>query len=884
MTAARGSVPVVRLWGRRLRSRAGSLAALTLAVAALVGLVCGLLAGSVLAGQDSIRAALPDEQTPAGWLQIQTRPADDRRAQSEAAEAVIAAAVGDTVTVTPLTLGEPGSDLERVAWRLTPAAGLTTQSVQQLADGLHRLPDRFRSSPAAQGGSIATGSLATSAENIADAARATAAILPVPVALLAALGWFAALQLARLLGMSRSAETRLLQARGLSPRRSAVLAGLDAVSATVGGVAVGTVGAAVVLGAIWGRAGIAALVGTWPVVLITGVALVATITAGQLSAAGQRRSAATGRLARAASPALAVLLLAVAVVLVWQAATTPGTAWDTWAVTVTMLAPPVAVGALAVAALVVFGPVAALAARGAAGARGLAAVYPARQVARRVPAYAVGVVLVVITMAGAVLAGAYGATWTAATEQSQRLTAGAPLRAELDPVTPAALQQASTVGSAIPAYTTAVVAGDVGAALVAVPADRLPQVLVELPELAATLTADLAHDPLWAVLPDEATGVRLTGTVTGPAEAAAAATARAWVMDAAGTPASILLALTVDDRAFTATGDLPEGEGPWTLTATEVARGNAYPWDRLIFTDLRLVAVEGEAETELGLNAVPTASVHPPAAGAGGVRSALVWSAAGVQPSRVPAVVTSAFANRLGVADGDELDLRVDGSGRTVAATVVDVLPALPGIGSGPGVFVSLPGLVEASTPLGQADTAPSPPLAGEVWAAGDRVALAAALDVPVAVPGSPAQAVARELAQLWRAAALGGAALTGVALVALLWSLTHRRGGEVLALRALGVAPQTQTRLRAVESGIVVLLSIVLGAVGGMGLAAVLIPPLAARTMIDRQVAPALAVDVGPIALTVAVLVVACAIAAVGVSAIVRAQGASTRVEGTAS
>jgi len=91
MTAARGSVPVVRLWGRRLRSRAGSLAALTLVVAALVGLVCGLLAGSALAGQDSIRAALPDEQTPAGWLQIQTRPADDRRAQSEAAEAVIAA-------------------------------------------------------------------------------------------------------------------------------------------------------------------------------------------------------------------------------------------------------------------------------------------------------------------------------------------------------------------------------------------------------------------------------------------------------------------------------------------------------------------------------------------------------------------------------------------------------------------------------------------------------------------------------------------------------------------------------------------------------------------------------------------------------------------------
>src|SRR5690606_15001939 len=116
------------------------------------------------------------------------------------------------------------------------------------------------------------------------------------------------------------------------------------------------------------------------------------------------------------------------------AATTPGTAWDPWAVIVTMLAPPIAVAALAVVALALFAPLAGLAARAAARTRGLRAAYPIRQVARRVPAYSVSVVLIVVAMAAAVLAGAYGATWTSATEQSQRLTAGAPLRAELDPV------------------------------------------------------------------------------------------------------------------------------------------------------------------------------------------------------------------------------------------------------------------------------------------------------------------------------------------------------------------------------------------------------------------------------------------------------------------
>lgn len=878
-TAAPGPVSAARLQRRRTRSRAGSLVALALTVAVVIGLGCGLLAASVLAGQDSIRAALPGADAPEGYLQVQTRPADDRQAQDDAAAALIDDVLGDTARVERLTVGESGTDFERVAWRITPAPDLTTQSVQRLAAGLQRLPDQFRASPAAQGGSLSTGSLTDAVAGLADAARATAAILPVPIALLAVLGWFAALQLARLLGMSRAGETRLLQARGLSRGQHAGLVAGDAVLVTTIGAVLGGVFAAAALAVMWGDAGIAQLALTWPAALAGAAVLVATIAAGQY---GRAPRPASGRVARAASPALTVLLLAVAAVLVWQATTTPGTAWDTWSVTVTMLAPTLGVAAIAVAALAVFGPLAAVVARQAARGRGLSPAYPTRQVARRVPAYAVAVVLVVTAMAGATLAGAYSATWATATAQSQLLTAGPPLRASVDPVTPAAVQTAAQLGPAAPAYIAAVVAGETSATLVSVPADRLTAVLPDLPALAETLASTLTAPPLGPELPADATGVQLTGTVIGPADAVAAATATAWVMDAAGTPASVPLTLTADGLAFTAAGDLPDGDGPWTLTAVEVARDIAYAQDLLTFADLRVVALAGDTEIDLPVIPAAMTTLLPltPGPGPAAVHSALVWSAAGSQPARIPAVVTEAFATQLGAATGDDLDLRVDGTGRRFAAIVADVVPALPGIGSGAGVFASLPALVEGSTPLGDGDVAPTPPIPGEIWAVGDAAALAAALDADVATPDDPAQAVAGELAQLWQTAAVGGAALTGVALVALLWSLTRRRGDEVLALRALGVAPRGVARLRTAESGMVVLLALVLGTGAGLGLSALLVPQLAARTMPDVQTAPALVVGAAPIVVAAAVVIVAFAVAMAGASAIVRTQGAQTRFE----
>jgi hypothetical protein len=882
---------------RRAGARAGILLALVITVAGGVGLSAGLGAGSPLSTSDVIRDTLPGPDVPEGWLQVQTRPAADRDVQRDAGTVVLEDMLGDDVLIETLIVGEAGTDFERAAWRITPApAALTPAGLDRLARSLPRVLTEFRSSEAAEGGAIVTGGLVEAVAAVADAARATSAILPIPIALLCVLAWFAVLQLSRLLGSFRLREAQLLRARGLSPLQSAVLASAEGGVVAVLGVAVGVLAAGAVLAVLWPEAGVAALVALWPLWIAALLGVAVTVAAAQTAAARGGRTAAAGRVARAASPALAVLLVAVAAVLVWQAATTAADGWDAWTVIVTILAPTVGTAALAVIALVVFGPLTALAASLAARARGMSPSYPARHVARRLSAFSVAVALVVIATAGAVLAGGYAATWTGATARAAQLAAGAPLRAVLDPATPADVERARAVGTAAaPAYAVAVVAGDVSARLVALPQDAIPDVVTDLPGLAEDVQAALDGADAGGVtaqeLPEGTTAVRLSGAVTAAApEIAAAATARAWVVDGAGTPIAVALELSADDGRFTATGTLPEGLAPWGLVSVEVARGDAFATDAVVFTDLSIAALQDQAETPLELDTIPSASLHPPRGSEGAVRSAVVFAAAGARPERVPAVVTDAFASALDLAAGDELDLRVDGSGRQYALTVADVVPVLPGIGSGAGVFADLDALVVASAPMASgADTAPAPPTAGQLWAsdaegandaADTAAALSAALGVPVETVEDPGATAAGGLATLWPWAATGGAVLAGVALVALLWAAARQRAGEVLVLRALGIPPRRQARLRSGESGFVLVLAAVLGAAGGVALSLALIPGLVSRTIVAAAGTPALRVDPLPVAATAGILLVAFVVAATGAAVTVRRQGASTRVE----
>ena len=895
----RPAVSAGRLVRSRLRSRVGLAASIAAAIAVAIGLLCGLPAAAAMASAASIRSAIPDAQRPAGWLQVHTRPATDAAAQDDAARTVIAGLLADDVRIETVRVGEPGSDFERVAWRLTPAPeALNADGVERLARGLARVPEAIRESDAAQGGIVASGGLADAVEDVSVGAIAAAAITPVPIVILAVLAWFAVLQLARLLGASRGRETRVLVARGLSARQDAALAAIETVAIMTAGTLAGVAGAVGAVAAAWGPAGIGALTRTWPLVVVAATVLAATLLVSQLRGAKVAAGAdsVAGRIARAASPGVAVLLVLVGAVLVWQAAQLAAGARDPWSVAVTVLAPTVGIAGVAVLAVILFAPLSALVARAAARGAAVTPAYPARQVARRLRSFSVAVALVSIVVAGAVLAGAYGATWTAASAQSQQVTAGAALRAALDPVSPddvAPAADTAGVTAAAPALSAAVVAGGVAGTLVALPPDSMPDVLFPVPGVMdpVTLAADIAAPRLAVEVPGDATGLRFDARVSTPEPAAAEAMeVRVWLDDAAGVPVAVPLDVSATEAdgslAVTAGAELPAGETPWRIVAVEIAQGRGWPGTELVVTGMRMLST-GEGASEL-VAPVPHARLHPAVPGGAAVRSAMVWTAGSATPPRIPAVVTDVFADELGLAVGDDVDVRVDGGGRTIAATVASIVTALPGAGTGAGMLVSLDAAVDAasatSAPDGSAtDEIVTPPLANEVWAAGDESAAAAlgrVLDAPVATVGSPASAVAGEVVTLWDAAAVGGALLAGVALVALLAALTAQRAGEVLVLRALGIPPTAQARMRGIEAVVVVVLGVVLGAGGGASLAAVLVPRMAERAVPDVQLPPTLSFSPWPIVIALAVVGLALAVAVLGSWLAVRRQGSSTRIE----
>jgi len=881
----------------RLRSRVGLAASIAAAIAVAIGLLCGLPAAAELASTASVRAGVPGPETADGWLQVQTRPADDADAQDAVARSVIERILGGDVEVETVRLGEPGTDLERVGWRITPAAeALNADRIDALARGLAAVPDALGASEAAEIGTLASGGLPGAVADVAAGVSAAAAIAQVPLVILAVLAWFAVLQLARLLGAVRGRETRVLTARGLSLRQDAALSAIEATAIVLAGSVAGVAGAAGAIAAAWGAAGLAALPETWVRTLVAAVVLGMTLVVAQLrgARAAARADSAAGRIARAASPGIAVLLVVLGAVLVWQAGQLAPGARDTWTAVITVLAPTVGIAAVALLSIILFGRVSALVARAAARREPVTPAYPARQVARRLGAFSVAVALVAVAVAGAVLAGAYDATWGAASVTSQRLVAGAPLRVALDPVTPGdvvAAAEVEGVDAAAPVLVTPVVAGDVPATLIALPPQSMPEVLFDVPGAIGpdALAAAVAGDRLAVEVPGDATGIGFEASVWGADPAAAAAMAvRAWLDDGSGTPIALALEVTADEAEgavrISAETDLPTGTAPWRLVAVEVAQGRAFPGAELVVTDMAVSAIGGGGASPLA-EPVPNTRLHGGAPGAPPVRSAIVWAAAGDAAPRVPAVVTTAFAEPLGLGLGDEVDVRFDGTGRTIPITVAGVTPALPGTGSGGGVLVSLDAMADAAASTSGAPGAgvATLPVANRVWAAGDDAAgasLGEALGAPVATVGSVATALAGEVVMLWDAAAIGGALLAGVALVALFAALTSQRTGEVLVLRALGIPPRAQARMRSVEMLLVVLLAVVLGAVGGVALAALLVPHMAERAIPDAQLPPQLAFAPWPVVVALAVLGLALVAATLGALAAVRRQATSTRIE----
>lgn len=886
-TTYRSVASLWRLLAARTRSSAGVLAGILAAVVVAIALICGLSAVAELQLRDAVRDAVPPPETSDGWLQLQTRPAEDAAAQDAAAAALFADVLGQTANVERLELGEPGSDLERVAWRITPDADrLGSDTIGPLSSGLDRLADAFRSSEAAVRGASASGGLPAALTEVEAGARAATALLPVPLVVLGVLAWFAVLQLARLLGLSRGREAALLRARGMSAGQSFSLAAGESLVIAGLGSAIGWAAILAIVPAIpGGSRSFDAARDTWPLALAGAVAVWATLTIGQLRETRRATgaTAAAGRTTRAATPAAGILLVVLAGVMIWQAR---GPADGTWGLVVTTLAPALGVIAVAILSVLVFGPVSALAAALLSHGRRVVPSYPALQIARRLSASAVAIALVAIAVCGTVLAGGYAGMASTTAADSQRVQAGAALRAIL-PVGAGDMASArgtEGVSLAAPALVAPIGAGDGEAVLLALPAAVLPELLFDVP--GAAEPADVAEavgvtSPLVGV--DTPTLTIDAVAVSQTPEAIGDSTVRAWIVDAYGVAIAIPLPVEVESTAgtptfaFHAEAALPEGE--WRLAGVEIARGVAWP-----YADISLVDVTVSAGATLDLDLPDVVRLYG-GFGDPGVSSELVWSANGADTVRIPVAVTAAFASTLGLGVGDRIDLPFSDSGRVVTATVAAVFEAIPGIGVGPGVIADLGALTVAQMPSEPVagEPAATPPLPDQLWAAGDESAapaLAEVLDAVVMVPESQSTAVTAPVTVVWIAAALGGAVLAGVALVALLAALTRQRAGEVLVLRAIGLAPRSQSRQRIGEAVAVVATAVVLGTAGGLVLAALLVPGLVMRAVPSAQLVPALAIEAWPIAATLAVIAAGCVVGGLVIAGAIRTQSASTRLE----
>jgi hypothetical protein len=656
------------------------------------------------------------------------------------------------------------------------------------------------------------------AAQVAEGAAALTSAVPALVILVALLAGTAVAQLARLVATAREQETAAVRARGLSGAQGWTADAVEGASIAVAGALMGVVLAAAAA-AVTGS-GPADVFLQWPWATALAVALAAVFTVALRR--GERRRA-TARAAGATTGAFVVVVLLAAALVVWQLPQGRGAGFDP----IVAVAPAVLLLAGAILALAVFGAGAVAWTGAAAAIPSLEPAYPARQVARRLPVYAVAVLLVVLAVSLTVFASAYSATWRAMTSDSSALRAGADLRVDTSPqsVSPgdvAAAAEVEGVDAAAPALTALLEVGESTAPLVAVPLPAVGPVvaaaggLVDKAALtdAATVPDAVAAQPL--PLGEAARGIRVRALLSGPSSLPSV-TVFAVLLDDTGAPAAVALDETGLQQAadgtvqLTAEASLPPGTAGWRLLALAAGTGPT-------FAD-RTVTVEVTQVEALGGSALDVAGEVTLGDGS---RDAVVWLAdggvlaSGADAPPLAAVVTTAFAARLGLGEGDVFEFRYDGTGRRGGAVVSAIVPAVPGATSPVAVFAPLENLLVSQLQRGTSIVPPN-----SVWASGaasvdEFSAVLGDRPVVTATPGIAA-ALAGALIPGWWIATAGAAVLALVAAFAIVQTLALARRRELGVLRALGVTPRRQGAMRAGELGGVLGAALLLGVPAGL-------------------------------------------------------------------
>ncbi|GAA5085407.1 hypothetical protein GCM10025760_04250 [Microbacterium yannicii] len=715
------------------------------------------------------------------------------------------------------------------------------------------------------------------AEQVEAGGVALASATPALVLMVAILAGTAVAQLARLVAAAREHETSTVRARGFSRAQAWTADAAEGAVIGLAGVVVGA-GAAAAIAWIVGWAPASALA-AWPWALAT-AAVLAVVFAVALRR-GERARTST-RAGRATTAAVVVVVLLAGGLVVWQLPFARGAGFDP----IVAVAPAVVLMAGALVALAVFGAAAVAWSRPAAAFPSVQPGYPARQVARRIPIYAVAVLLVALTVAQAVFASAYSATSTAMVTDSAAVRAGADLSVDMspqsaDPGDVAAAAAIDGVDAAAPALVEAIEIGDADAQLVAVPASAIAPVVTSAGGLIdkAALEAlagptqpagTAAADPL--PLGEGASGLRVTARAESLGELLPRPTIAAVLLDATGAPT--VLTLAGDSRpnadgsaTVVAEAALPTGTAPWRLLAIGADRGRSFSRATMQLT-LETVDAVGSGPLD----------IHAESELPGSGDQVVLWLADDGQTTPgegpdddappVAAVITDGLAQHLGIGEGDVFEFRYAGTGRHGDAVVSSIAEVVPGASSPLALFAPMENLLVSQLQRGTSIVAPN-----AVWAAGDPDAdadLSAALgDRPVATaaPGVAAGVVGA-LAPGWWIATAGAIALSLVAAFAIVQTLAIARRRELGVLRALGIGAGAQGRMRAAELGGVFGAALLLGAVAG-GMASWLIVPELVRAVTPGilPVAGGISFDPAPLVLAISVLVAGLGAIVIGVA-----------------
>ena len=837
-------------WTARARRRAAllwSIGATVLVLALLLSLAAGLT-GRAPAAQ--VRQTFADAAPAGRALTVTASTFELTAADQEAAARAIARAFGDApIDVTHRTAAKT------TTWVIAPdISRVTPADLPALQAGFDTIGDSLSTVLAGSGGVTVRGTAGATTATVRASVQTVSETAVLPLGIIATAGILAVGMLVQLLVSARTAEDRLLRSRGASAGRLIRRALAEAVAIAVPASLLGAAAAqAALLAWIGPPASAAEVVAPWLAALVGALAAVlvvaipaATRPLGDAGTAGRRAPALAG---------VVVLLAALAGVCAWRFANAQDAA-QVAADPLARIAPAAVLVALAAVVALLFTPVARAVERPVGRARRLPAPLAARLTARGSGLLAAPALLLALAVAvGTVATGAAATSETFLTDSARVAIGGAArldfpgdsmVNGSADLLPEAVRADAVTrVPRAAPVLRTSASLSSVPVDIVGVPAARLPALV---PVAAQMFDADAVRAALRPrPIPGPVlAGRRVIATIAATTVSGGPATASLtlWLVDRAGDAAPLALPavpVTGGGRSRTDVSTALPAGGPWTVAAVDVTvqssgvvRGAGVTLQRLAADGHDAVigtrwtartAVFGaavEQPTPTGITATfPSIS----AGVVGGARVRLMPAGS----ATVPVVISDALAAQSGLARGTSTPM--EGQVAAFQATIMRIVPLIPGTTGEPALLADLPTLVR-----GQLAQSPQLPTVTEAWTTDaatpallDRYAAERQATVQLPSTAIESSFVRLLAASLWLGA-IGAAAFAVLGVAATVAALQRRRRPEIDVLRQLGVSALVQARVRIVEPGAAVLFSLIAGAAAGM-LAALLIVPAVART-----------------------------------------------------